>query len=284
MLRTATMFFAALALAGCRPDTPPSKPDAGSGHQHGPAPADGDGHRTGAGGHEGHGTAPATLEVLAGGDAEAGKPTTIRLTAKDEAGAPVTNFAESHGAKVHLIVVRAGLDRFAHLHPDVDAHGVLTAKYTFPAGGTYHLFADFTRPGKPATTAVARVTVAGGDSPAPPLKADAPGTVTGEDTTAAITVEGAKAGSEGVIRFDLTGTDGKPAADLEPYMGAMGHLVVLSADAKRYVHAHPVEGHKPGGNVVTFGVHFPEAGLYKGWGQFKRGGQVRVVPFVVQVP
>lgn len=283
-MRTATMFLAALALAGCRQDNPPSKPDADTGHHHGPSAADGDGHRKDAGGHEGHGAAPATLEVLAGGDAEAGKPMTLRLAIKDEAGAPVKEFAESHEAKVHLIVVRAGLDRFAHLHPKADAQGVLTAQHTFPVGGTYHLFADFTRPGKPATTAVARVTVAGGDSPAPPLKADAPGTVTGDNTTAAVTLQGVKAGAEGMIRFTLVGADGKPVADLEPYMGAMGHLVVLSADAKRYVHAHPAEGHTPGGNVVTFGAHFPEAGLYKGWGQFKRGGQVRVVPFVVQVP
>ena len=27
----------------------------------------------------------------------------------------------------------------------------------------------------------------------------------------------------------------------------------------------------------------PSPGLYKGWGQFKRGGEVRVVPFVVRI-
>lgn len=66
-------------------------------------------------------------------------------------------------------------------------------------------------------------------------------------------------------------------------MGAMGHLVILSADGKEYVHAHPADG-KTAPGVVAFQAHFPKAGLYKGWGQFKRGGQVRVVPFVVNLP
>ena len=41
--------------------------------------------------------------------------------------------------------------------------------------------------------------------------------------------------------------------------------------------------HYPFENNAEFEAHFPEAGLYKGWGQFKRGGQVRVIPFVVKV-
>jgi hypothetical protein len=66
-------------------------------------------------------------------------------------------------------------------------------------------------------------------------------------------------------------------------MGAMGHLVVISADAKQYVHAHPASGGGGDKGEVAFAAHFPQPGLYKGWGQFKRAGRVAVVPFVVRV-
>jgi hypothetical protein len=95
-----------------------------------------------------------------------------------------------------------------------------------------------------------------------------------------------KAGADGTIRFELTTPEGEPVLDLEPHMGAMGHLNVVSADAAEYVHAHPAdhgEGHNHATNQVTFVAHFPAAGLYKGWGQFKRGGRVQVVPFVLTV-
>ena len=114
------------------------------------------------------------------------------------------------------------------------------------------------------------------------FKPDVPGTVKGDGLGARVGVSGVKAGGEGTIRFEIADQAGKPVADLQPYMGAMGHLVVISQDGKRYVHAHPEDDRKAGGNVVAFGAHFPKAGLYKGWGQFKRGGEVRVVPFVLR--
>jgi hypothetical protein len=62
----------------------------------------------------------------------------------------------------------------------------------------------------------------------------------------------------------------------------MGHLVVLSADGREYVHAHPLDkSEKP--NLVVFDVHFPAAGLYKAWGQFQRQSMVYTVPVVIQV-
>lgn len=130
-------------------------------------------------------------------------------------------------------------------------------------------------------TATARVEVGGDATPAPELKPDVPGLLKGDGIAAKVSVTGAKAGAEATVRFEVVEGD-KPVTDLEPYMGAMGHLVVVSGDAKTYVHAHPAEKSEAK-NVVTFGAAFPSPGVYKGWGQFKRGGQVRVVPFVVRV-
>jgi hypothetical protein len=90
--------------------------------------------------------------------------------------------------------------------------------------------------------------------------------VSGDGLGATVSVE---TGRDATVNFPLTDGGGKPVTDLEPYMGARGHLVVLSADGKESVHAHPDEGGKAGGEMVSFGVHFPAAGVYKGWGQFK---------------
>jgi hypothetical protein len=262
---------------------------AGCGQKHddhkasGPADAKG-GHKDDHGGHGDHRPAMTVLEVRPVGEVVAGRSAELELSIPGGSGQPLTDFAVVHEAKVHLILIRDGLDRFAHLHLTPDAaRGVMKVKHTFPAGGTYHLFADHQPTGKPAATAVARVTVAGDAPAAIPLTPDAPGTVSGDGLTAKVVIEGAKPGGEATVRFELTDPSGQSVADLEPYMGAMGHLVVVSADATRYVHAHPAEGPSRAKNVVAFGATFPQAGLYKGWGQFKRGGQVSVVPFVVRI-
>jgi hypothetical protein len=65
-------------------------------------------------------------------------------------------------------------------------------------------------------------------------------------------------------------------------MGELGHLTFVGAGTGRYVHVHPAGGDAARG-TVEFEAHFPEPGLYKGWGQFKRDGRVRVVPHVVRV-
>lgn len=251
----------------------------------GEKPHDGAGGSTHDGGdeHAGHKAALTVLDLKTRDGLKAGTGTKLRFTVPDAGGKPVTAFAVAHDAKVHFILIRQGLDTFAHLHPDVEAAtGELSAEYTFPKGGVYHLFADYQELGGMPMTATARVEVGGDTPPAAGLKADVPGLLAGENVAARVSVEGAKAGSEAKVRFEVLDGD-KPATDLEPYMGAMGHLVVVSADGKQYVHAHPVEKSEAK-NVVTFGAAFPSPGAYKGWGQFKRGGQVRVVPFVVQIP
>jgi hypothetical protein len=211
----------------------------------------------------------------------AGQPATVKLMVHAADGQMVKDFDVVHDAKLHLIVVRDGLDRFAHIHPDIDAAGHATVRHTFPTGGKYHLFADYQPRGGSPAVAVAEVQVAGESPPAPALAPNAPGTVTGDGLTARVAVEGAKPGAEATIRFELSDAAG-PVNDLELYMGALGHLNVVSADAKQFVHSHP----SPGGgakNIVSFQAHFPAAGVYKGWGQFKRAGRVHVVPFVVKV-
>ena len=81
---------------------------------------------------------------------------------------------------------------------------------------------------------------------------------------------------------------GKPVGDLQPYIGAMGHCVIISEDTGTYLHCHPEQlfppkGDNLGGPDVAFHTRFPKPGRYKVWGQFKRGDKVVVADFVVDV-
>jgi hypothetical protein len=200
----------------------------------------------------------------------------------DAGGAMVKDFDVVHEEKVHMIIVRDGLDQFAHLHPAVDAAGNLSATFTFPTGGTYRLYADHQPAGGKQATAIGELNVPGEAPPAPVLTPDVPGKVKGDGLNAQVTLSNVKPGSAATVRFELTDAAGKPLPDLQPYLGAMGHLVVLSSDGKEYVHAHPADDKLPK-QVVAFQVHFTKPGVYKGWGQFRWKEEVRVIPFVVKV-
>jgi hypothetical protein len=277
-MRTLVIPLLAASLAGCG-----QKPVGSTATDHAHGPAETKPHSHGSDPHAGHNAMLTNLELQTREGLKSGTPTTLRFSIPGAKGVPIKEFAVSHDAKVHLILIRQGLDQFAHIHPTLDAAtGNLSADFTFPQGGIYHLFADYQETSGMPMTATARVEVAGDKPVAPELKPDVPGLLQGNGIATKVTVEGAKAGAEAKVRFEVLDGD-KPVNDLEPYMGAMGHLVVVSADAKRYVHAHPNEK-ADAKNVVTFGASFPTAGIYKGWGQFKRGGQVRIVPFVVNVP
>lgn len=234
--------------------------------------------------HPGHSGGQATLMVKTNPTpVEARKAATLNLMIHDAGGAVVKNFDIVHEEKVHLIIVRDGLDQFAHIHPAVDAAGNLAVTFTFPTGGTYRLYADHQPAGGKQATATAELKVTGEAPPAPTLTPDVPGKVKGDGLNAQVTIDNATAGGEATVRFELTDAAGKPVTDLQPYMGAMGHLVVLSSDGKQYVHAHPADDKPAKGNMVAFQAHFTKAGLYKGWGQFRWQQEVRVIPIVVKV-
>lgn len=202
---------------------------------------------------------------------------TVQLT--DAYGAPVSDFEIVHEKKLHLIIVREGLDKFTHTHPEPGPEGAMVTAMTFPEGGTYYFYADFTPRDGQGVTLMAELLVEGEASPAPPLEPYVPGMVQTGELLADVGVTQAQGLHQ--ISFGLKDMNEAPITDLQPYLGAMGHLVILSADGQRYVHAHPADGSDP--STVAFNVVFPGPGIYKGWGEFQRGGAVLVVPVVMQI-
>ena len=82
------------------------------------------------------------------------------------------------------------------------------------------------------------------------LTPDAIDTHTMDDLTARVSYDPAPfvAGLYGHLQFDLTDTaTGQPVTDLQTYLGAFGHTLIMSEDLNEYVHSHSLDI-VPGGN------------------------------------
>jgi hypothetical protein len=81
--------------------------------------------------------------------------------------------------------------------------------------------------------------------------------------------------------------DGKPVTDLQPYLGAYGHLVVLRASDLAYLHVHPMgepgDGITPAGPAIGFGATIPSNGDYRLFLDFKHNDVVRTAEFTLSV-
>ncbi|MBI4879857.1 MAG: hypothetical protein HY812_09405 [Planctomycetes bacterium] len=224
-----------------------------------------------------------------GGAITAGKSATLKLALKDPTGALVTKLETVHERILHLLVVSRDLSWYAHEHPVVQPDGTFTLTVTFPQGGDYVLYHDFSPPGVGQQVVQAPLKV-DGSAPAPvALEVDAAAPKAIDGYMIALDTGGeVKTGGETHMAYTIT-RDGKPVTDLQPYLGAMGHLVIISQDLESFVHSHPHEegaehaGGGEGGPRVDFEAHFQRPGLYKGWAQFQHSGKVITAPFTFEV-
>jgi len=90
-----------------------------------------------------------------------------------------------------------------------------------------------------------------------------------------------RAGGEGEVTLTV-GRGGRPVGDLEPYLGALGHLVAIRASDLAYLHVHPLE-ERVGPGQVPFAVEAPSAGTYRLFFEFSHQGTVRTAAFTVEV-
>lgn len=221
--------------------------------------------------------------VVADPITEARRDATLRFRIEDSTGRPVVRYTTEHEKDLHLILVRRDMTGYQHLHPTLGADGTWSTPVNLGRAGDYRVFADFvTADGQPFTLGT-DLRVAGRYAPQPLA---APATIA--------TVDG--------YRVDLNGTlatgrsteltlavsrDGQPVTDLQPYLGAYGHLVALRAADLGYLHVHPAghpgDGTTPAGPGVQFAITAPGTGDYRLFFEFRHAGTVHRAELTVPV-
>ena len=228
------------------------------------------------------------------------------------------DFVADHGHLMHLFIVSPGLDRLWHLHPEEIATGIFEQRLPDIPVGQFELFADLVHASGISETATGVVTIPA--TTAVPLSGDDSAYA---DTGAVLSDRGRIVwGRDGqplsprrlaLFTFRVEDASGKPADDLELYMGMPGHAIFVRRDRAVFAHVHPsgsapmaamdigqraLEGgtgpsadatqHSSHGAgvpaTVTFPFGFPEPGDYRIFVQVKRRGRVETAAFDAHVP
>ena len=211
-------------------------------------------------------------------------------------GAMVTDFAEVHDKLFHLFIVSRDMSQWFHVHPELQKDGSLVLEHVIPTAGHWALFSDFMPIGGGPQLIVTPFSTAGyeGDltSSVPSLTPDTSFTKSADGVTVSMQLTPAKliSGEETDIPIRFTDEKtGEPVKNLQRYLGAFGHAMMLSEDMTEHVHAHPeqmLEGTsitEGGGPDLTFHALFPKPGVYRIWLQFQRNGKLSMIPFTVRV-
>ena len=205
----------------------------------------------------------------------AGASTTWRFRILDCDGEPVRDFEPEQGKLLHLIVVRTDFTGYQHLHPVLDRDGTFSVDVATPRAGRYRAIADFVIDGRKyvvGTTLTAAGPASERPLPAPALAASVDGYEVELQRPAVL-----EAGEEAQLTFRIT-RRGRPVGDLEPYLGAYGHLVALHAPDLAYSHVHP-DGEDLAAGAITFDTELHEPGAYRLFLQFQTRGRVHTAAF-----
>jgi YHS domain-containing protein len=218
----------------------------------------------------------------------------------------VAEYELVHERLVHLIMTTEDMSWFEHQHPVRGADGLFRLTWTFPRPGKYRLYADFTPSDGDNQVLPLTLTVGGGTARALPLVPDRTRAKQVGDLRFELQVRpGTPLRMErpALLTYVIRDRNGRPVRDLQPFIGAMGHLLAISRDGQEVIHTHVIQsaaapsmGHAASepirvtpamvtasGPTLTFKLTLPSGGLYKTWAQFMRGNKVYTVPFTFAV-
>jgi hypothetical protein len=243
---------------------------------------------------------PVTL-VAQAENARAGLAAELRLALTDgSTGRPVDDLLVHDNALIHLLVLSPS-GRLWHLHPIRVAPGDYRARLVPPEPGSYALSAEFSRRGGGVQLVRSTVQVSPGTGNDPAPVPAGPGVREVGGNRVDVTTDVAPSGTPSTITAHF-GT-----ADLQPWLGMLGHMIVVgplgntpdasnASTAPVWGHVHSMAPATPGspdrpdesvaafGPEVPFTFTFPLPGRYRVWIQAERGYSVVTVPAVVDVP
>jgi hypothetical protein len=229
---------------------------------------------------------------------EEGKEGTMYFTPKEEGNdKALVPLDVVHDKKMHLIIVSSDLSYFEHIHPEYQPDGsyritVLSREkdYSkgighdetkFPFGGEFIMFQDYSPTGAGHKLSRIPITVKGKEKPAVKYTSESR-TWSGNGYKVELSFDKeVKPGQSLAMKVNIA-KDGKPVNNLEKYLGALGHMVVISEDTQQYLHVHPMESDRKGPEI-TFHTAFEKPGLYRAFLQFLHEGKLQTADFTVKV-
>lgn len=223
---------------------------------------------------------------------------TIQYRIKNDKREILRDFETVHEKIMHFIVVRKDLTNFQHLHPVFDTGtGEFSVDVDLPEAGPYRLFPDFTpgveNPQKLPVTVYQDIDV--GDSSkyyARSVVPDNEQTKTyGDYKITTRFPKDAKKQTEITYSLNIS-QNGNPVTNLENYLGALGHSVIIKESTLDFIHTHSGDmvmdeemmremGHST--EDIQFTTTFPEAGIYEIFTQFQHEGKVLTVEYTIKV-
>lgn len=179
----------------------------------------------------------------------------------------------NHEKRMHLIVVSSDLMEYYHVHPTDKGAGVFEQNLSLK-DNSYKAFVDIKPKGlnyevKPNEIHVGEKHSAHGENQ---LVVDKEFTKTVNNKQVELKIDSLVSKQPTTLSFDIK--NGTP----EPYLGALGHVVILDKAAENFIHVHPASDKE-----TIFKTQFETPGIYKIWAEFKFENEVHVYPYIVEV-
>lgn len=231
---------------------------------------------------------PYSVRMLSAPMSFKGKSNTLAFQLIDnKTGRPLSDdeIATTHTQKVHTMVIDNSLSDYHHLHPEYDpARKAFVCQFTPNLQAPYRMWNDFTICNESKPTQIKTDISAVRSYSVPPRIAH-----TNHLEGAGVSIDIAsdkplRAGEEAILTVTIRNSSSLPVADLEPIMGAYGHLAGFSRDGNFFIHSHPM-GLPPQSNAelgtgeLRFHLTPPVDDSTKFFLQVKRHGQIMTIPF-----
>lgn len=210
---------------------------------------------------------------------EAGKATALSIAITNQKKS--VPLEEVHEMKLHLLVVDEELTWFDHLHPVEQADGTYKVSETFPTGGNYLLFSDYKPVGLAGAVDMQKIEVKGTTAASVlDLKPKSVAVVDGYTVTL-LNGNGFKTNQNQGLQFTIEKEGEKfQESDMQNYLGATAHIVMIGKADKDFLHIHPDSDKQ---FPIAAQTNIKKSGWYRMWVQFKIKGKLHTADFTVNV-
>ncbi|KMK76321.1 hypothetical protein [Alkalihalobacillus pseudalcaliphilus] len=179
----------------------------------------------------------------------------------------------NHEKELHLIIISSDMKKYLHLHPKNIGTGKFEQEIALEEG-SYKIFVDISPRDliyrvKPIDLNVGHLI---NNHSHHNLEPDTKLQKTINNKSLELQIDSLSVDQPTTLTYNFLDT--LP----EPYLGALGHVIIINEEATQFIHVHPVSDDK-----TIFTTQFINPGLYKVWGEFKFNDQVITYPFVIEV-